>query len=95
MEGPIKIWTDDMSWILYLNAECAFLIIPSFNPFHPACTAPIIKGDSLFCATGITNSDILNGVKIDNKHYISETLVTHKNSNLKEVIKNVIPLNEW
>jgi len=54
----------------------------------------LIKGDSLFCATGITNSDILNGIKIDNKNYISETLITHKNSNLKAVVKNVISLNE-
>ena len=54
----------------------------------------LIKGDSLFCATGITNSDILNGVKIDNKKCKSETLVTHKSSNLKEVVKKVISLNE-
>ena len=54
----------------------------------------LIKGDSLFCATGITNSDILNGIKTDNKNYISETLVTHKSSNLKKVVKNVISLNE-
>ena len=54
----------------------------------------LIKGDSLFCATGITNSDILNGIKIDNKTCISETLVTHKNSSLKSVIKSVIPFNE-
>ena len=25
----------------------------------------LVKGDSLFCATGITNSDILNGIKFD------------------------------
>ena len=54
----------------------------------------LIKGDSLFCATGITNSDILNGIKIDKKEFISETLVTHKNSNFKSVVKNVISLNE-
>ena len=28
------------------------------------------------------------------QNYISETLVTHKSSNLKKVVKNVIPLNE-
>ncbi len=54
----------------------------------------LIKGDSLFCATGITNSDILNGIKINNKKCISETLITHKKSNLKSVVKNVISLNE-
>ena len=47
----------------------------------------IIKGDSIFCATGITKSDVLNGVKVDDKNYISETLVTHKSSNFKEILK--------
>ena len=54
----------------------------------------LVKGDSLFCATGITNSDILNGIKIDNNDCISETLVTHKGSNLKKILKKVISLNE-
>jgi fructose-1,6-bisphosphatase II / sedoheptulose-1,7-bisphosphatase len=54
----------------------------------------LVKGDSLFCATGITNSDILNGIKIDNNDYISETLVTHKDSNLKKIFKKVTSLNE-
>ena len=47
----------------------------------------IVKGDSIFCATGITSGDLVNGVKIINNHFISETLVTHKSSNFKQVIK--------
>ena len=54
----------------------------------------IIKGDSIFCATGITSSNVLNGIKIDKNNFISETLVTHKNTNLKQVVKKVIPLDE-
>jgi fructose-1,6-bisphosphatase II / sedoheptulose-1,7-bisphosphatase len=54
----------------------------------------IVKGDSIFCATGITSSDILNGIKFDKDNYISETLITHKNSKLKEIIKNINPINE-
>ena len=49
----------------------------------------IIKGESIFCATGITSGDLVNGVnKIDNK-YITETLVTHKNSHIGIVKKEV------
>ena len=48
----------------------------------------IVKGDSIFCATGITSGDLVNGVKIINNHFISETLVTHKSSNFKQVIRN-------
>ena len=54
----------------------------------------IIKGDSLFCATGITDSDVLNGIKVENENYISETLVTHKDSDFKKVIKKVTLINE-
>ena len=54
----------------------------------------IIKGDSIFCATGITTSDVLKGIKIKDNSYISETFVTHKNSNFKNIIKNTNLINE-
>ena len=46
----------------------------------------IVKGDSIFCATGITTSNVLSGIRIEDNKYISETLVTHKNSNFKKII---------
>ena len=54
----------------------------------------IVKGDSLFCASGITSSEVLKGIKIDGNKYLSETLVTHKKSNFKEVIKSKNLINE-
>ena len=53
----------------------------------------LVKGDSIFCATGITSNDFFNGIKIDKNNYISETLVTHKESKIKRVIKNLSPIN--
>ena len=50
----------------------------------------IVKGDSIFCATGITSGDLLSGIKIESNNFISETLVTHKSSGMKKVIKKVI-----
>ena len=47
----------------------------------------IITGDSIFCATGITNGDLVSGIEIHENEFISETLVTHKSSRLKKVIK--------
>ena len=47
----------------------------------------IVAGDSIFCATGITSGDLVSGIKIENNKFISETLVTHKSSSLKKVIK--------
>ena len=41
----------------------------------------IVKGDSIFCASAITDTMIMKGVKVENKHhYRTETLVTHKSS---------------
>ena len=54
----------------------------------------IVKGDSLFCATGITSSEVLNGITINKNEFISETLITHKNSNFKKIVKSVNSINE-
>jgi fructose-1,6-bisphosphatase II / sedoheptulose-1,7-bisphosphatase len=54
----------------------------------------IVKGDSIFCASGITSSDVLNGIVIKGDKFISETLVTHKNNNFKEIVKSVNSINE-
>ena len=47
----------------------------------------IVSGDSIFCATGITSGDLVSGIKIENDVFVSETLVTHKSTGLKEIIK--------
>ena len=54
----------------------------------------IVKGDSLFCASGITTSEVLKGIIIDGDKFISETLVTHKNTNFKKIVRNINPINE-
>ncbi len=51
----------------------------------------IVKGDSIFCATGITSGDLVEGVKFKSGKYITETLVTHKNSSIN-VIKKEVPI---
>ena len=49
----------------------------------------IVRGDSIFCATGITNGDLVNGVELKNNIYHTETLVTHKNSTIDIIKKKV------
>ena len=48
----------------------------------------IVSGDSIFCATGITSGDLVNGITIEDDKYVSETLVTHKSTNFKKKIIN-------
>ena len=47
----------------------------------------IVSGDSIFCATGITSGDLVSGVEIVNNEFIAETLITHKSTGLKKIIK--------
>ena len=54
----------------------------------------IVKGDSIFCATGITTSEVLSGINIKGNSYTSETLVTHKNSDFKKIIKRTKSIKE-
>jgi len=54
----------------------------------------IVKGDSIFCATGITSGDVLSGIGIYDNNYTSETLVTHKSSKFINIIKRTNPIKE-
>ncbi|MDC3117949.1 class II fructose-bisphosphatase [Candidatus Pelagibacter sp.] len=46
----------------------------------------IVKGDSIFCATGITSGDLVKGIELKKDNYTTETLVTHKSSNTCEIV---------
>src|SRR5210317_431835 len=48
----------------------------------------IVSGDSIFCATGITSGDLVNGIQVNDKSFVSETLVTHKSSGIKKIYKS-------
>ena len=55
----------------------------------------IIKGDSIFCASGITKGDLLNGINIKDGNYITETLVTHKSSNISKIVISEDIIKTW
>ena len=45
----------------------------------------LVLGDSIFVATGITDGDLIKGIKINKNKFISQTFITHKSSNTKEI----------
>ena len=47
----------------------------------------IVKGDSIFCATGITSTEIVAAIQKENSKFVTETLVTHKKTTI-EIIKS-------
>jgi len=50
----------------------------------------MVKGDVIFCATGVTDGDFLKGIKDYENYFNSETLVLHESSKTNKVIKNRI-----
>jgi len=50
----------------------------------------MIKGDVIFCATGVTDGDFVKGIVDKGDFFESETLTLHKNSKTKKVIKSKI-----
>ena len=55
----------------------------------------IVKGDSIFCATGITSGDIVKGIEIKRDEYISETFITHKSTKIKKINSKINKINPW
>ena len=48
----------------------------------------MVKGDVIFCATGVTDGDLVKGVKDLGETFSSETLALHNSSKTNKIIKN-------
>ena len=50
----------------------------------------MIKGDVIFAATGVTDGDIVKGIKFEKDYFQSETLILHKSSKTNKILKSKI-----
>ena len=50
----------------------------------------MVQGDVIFCATGVTDGDLVKGIKDLGDSFSAETLVLHKSSKTHRIIKNII-----
>ncbi len=48
----------------------------------------MVRGDVIFCATGVTDCDFVKGIKDMGDYYLSETFVLHKSSKTNKIIKS-------
>jgi len=48
----------------------------------------MVKGDTIFCATGVTNGDFVKGITYTDNFFESETLALHKSSGFNKIVKN-------
>ena len=49
----------------------------------------MVKGDVIFCATGVTNGDLARGVKDLGNEYEVNTFVLHKSQNIVKSVTNI------
>ena len=47
----------------------------------------IVKGESIFCATGITSSELFTGIFKKKDKYVTETIFTHKKTSMETIKK--------
>ena len=50
----------------------------------------MVNGDVVFCATGVTDGDLVKGIKDYEDSFEAETYFLHKSSNTNKIIKNSI-----
>ena len=50
----------------------------------------MVNGDVIFCATGVTDGELVKGIKDLGGLFQAETFVLHKNSKTNKIIKNKI-----
>jgi len=50
----------------------------------------MVKGDVIFCATGVTDGDLINGIKDLGEYFLAESFLLHKSTNINKIIKNKI-----
>jgi fructose-1,6-bisphosphatase II / sedoheptulose-1,7-bisphosphatase len=50
----------------------------------------MVKGDVIFCATGVTDGDFVKGIKDNGDTFAAETLVLHHGSKTNKIVRNKI-----
>ena len=50
----------------------------------------MIKNDVIFCATGVTDGDMLKGIKINDDTFEANSFILHKSQNISKTISNII-----
>ena len=50
----------------------------------------MVKGDVIFCATGVTDGDLVKGILREKEYFTAETFVLHKSNKINKIVKNKI-----
>ena len=72
-----------------ITTELAEIMLEEEMPEYEGYINDMVKGDVIFCATGVTDGDIVKGIKDRDDSFESETFVLHKSSNTNKKITNI------
>ena len=50
----------------------------------------MVKGDVIFCATGVTDGDMLKGISDKGANFVANSFVLHKSQNISKKVENII-----
>ena len=50
----------------------------------------MVKGDVIFCATGVTDGDMLKGISDKGSNFVANSFVLHKSQNISKKVENII-----
>ena len=50
----------------------------------------MVKGDVMFCATGVTNGNLVSGIVDKGDSYEATTFALHKHLNVKKKVTNTV-----
>jgi len=50
----------------------------------------MVKGDVIFCATGVTDGDMLKGIRDKGANFVANSFVLHKSQNISKKVENII-----
>ena len=50
----------------------------------------LVGGDVIFCATGVTDGHLVQGIKDHGDSFEAETFVLHKNTKTNKKVKNIV-----
>ena len=71
----------------WLDANYKKLGITDFNKKYNI--DDMVKGDVIFCATGVTSGDLTKGVQDLGNEYEVTTFVLHKSKKINKIITNI------
>ena len=52
----------------------------------------MVKGDVIFCAAGVTDGEMLKGIRVDGNNFLADLLVLHSESKISKIYTETLEI---